>query len=99
MGRSGQFMVDTKQPEERAEQAVRDAQANLSPSQAPLALARCCELIGKARTRMKRPRSGIDEAKEWYKKAEDAHPDDLSIKRRLTEFFLGPNRSARPRLS
>ena len=26
-------------------------------------------------------------AKEWYEKAKAAHPDDLSIARRLTEFF------------
>ena len=27
-------------------------------------------------------------AKEWYEKARAAHPDDLSITRRLTDFFL-----------
>ena len=58
--------------------------------QAPLALAQCCELVGKAY-------EGIDEdkkkqwyaqAKGWYEKAQAAHPDDLSIARRLTDFFL-----------
>ena len=29
-----------------------------------------------------------DAARNWYKKAEAAQPEDLSIKRRLTEFFL-----------
>ena len=29
-----------------------------------------------------------DEARAWYEKAQAAEPEDLSIKRRLTEFFL-----------
>ena len=80
------FLVITKRQAE-AEKAIRDAQANLSPSQAPLALAQCCEIIGKA-SPYEAARKWYDEAKKWYKRAEDAHPDDLSIRRRLTEFFL-----------
>ena len=79
-------MVITKQAQ-KAENAVREAKANLPPSQAPLALAQCCEIIGKASTD-EAATKWYGEAKEWYKKAEVAHPDDLSIKRRLTEFFL-----------
>jgi cellulose synthase operon protein C len=73
-----------------AAKAIKDAEANLPPPQAPLALAQCCELVGKAA-------EGVDEdqkkqwyaqAKGWYEKAQAAHPDDLSIARRLANFFL-----------
>ena len=59
-------------------------------------MAQCCELVGKAY-------EGSDEAetkrwyaqaKGWYEKAQAAHPDDLSIARRLTEFFLQTNQMA-----
>ena len=83
------FMVITKQVE-RAEQDIRRAEASLPPSQAPLALARCCEIVGKA-SKDEAASKWYGEAKEWYKKAEDAHPEDVSIKRRLTEFFLRTN--------
>ena len=73
-----------------AAKAIKDAEANLPPPQAPLALAECCELVGKAC-------EGVDEdkkkqwyaqAKGWYEKAQAAHPDDLSIARRRANFFL-----------
>ena len=64
--------------------------ANLPPLQAPLALAQCCEIMGKANTGDVATK-WFGEAKEWYKKEVDAHPDDLSIKRRLAEFFLRTN--------
>jgi tetratricopeptide (TPR) repeat protein len=72
-----------------AAKAIKDAEANLPPPQAPLALAECCELVGKAS-------EGTDEdkkkwyaqAKGWYEKAQAAHLDDLSIARRLANFFL-----------
>ena len=84
-----QFLVFNKQPV-KAAKAIKDAEATLPQPQAPLALAQCCELVGKAY-------EGIDEdkkkqwyaqAKGWYEKAQAAHPDDLSITRRLTNFFL-----------
>jgi cellulose synthase operon protein C len=87
-----EFMVIIKQPE-KAEKAIREAQANLPPLLAPLALARCCELAGKDRTNEVAAKWN-GEAKEWYKKAEDAHPDDLSIKRSLTQFLLDTNQTA-----
>jgi tetratricopeptide (TPR) repeat protein len=73
-----------------AAKAIKDAEANLPRPQAPLALGQCCELVGRAC-------EGIDEdkkkqwyaqAKGWYEKAQAAQPDDLSIARRLTDFFL-----------
>jgi len=84
------FMVFTKQPE-KAEQAIRSAEANLPQSQAPLALAQCCELIGQSYEAGKTDgamKKWYAEAKTWYEKAQYAKPDDLSIKRRLTEFFF-----------
>jgi tetratricopeptide (TPR) repeat protein len=83
------FMVFTKQMAE-AERVIKDAETKLPPSKAPLALALCCEKMGRAY-------DGIDNAemkkwngaeRSWYEKAQAAEPADLSIKRRLTEFFL-----------
>ena len=37
------------------------------------------------------------EAKGWYEKAKAAHPDDLSIARRLTEFFRRTKQDGRGR--
>jgi tetratricopeptide (TPR) repeat protein len=82
------FMVVTKQ-HKNAEDAVREAKANLPPAEAPLALAQCCEIMGKAvLPDEEAAKKWYQEAKEWYQKAEAAKPGDLLIKRRLTEFFL-----------
>jgi len=85
------FMVFTNQSD-KAEQAIRDAEKNLPQSQAPLALAQCCELVGGAyetkNTDDAMKKKWYAEAKKWYEKAQAAQPDDLSIQRRLTQFFL-----------
>ena len=85
------FMVITKQAE-KAEQAVRDAEKNLPESKVPLTLAECCGLLGRLYdTNIKddaKKRRWYGEAKNWYAKAQAAQPNDLSIKRRLTKFFL-----------
>jgi tetratricopeptide (TPR) repeat protein len=82
-----QFMVLTKQIE-KAERAIQDAEAALPPAQAALALAQCCEMIGRAYDNddeaMKR---WYTKGAEWYEKAKVAHPDDISIVRRLTDFY------------
>ena len=59
-------------------------------SQAPLALAQCCELMGRAYEESDdgETKQWYAEAKGWYEKAKAAHPDDFSIVRRLTDFFL-----------
>jgi tetratricopeptide (TPR) repeat protein len=83
-----EFLVFTRQPV-KAEQAIRDAAANLP--QAPLALAQCCELVGGSYERWnpgEAMKKWYAEAKKWYEKALAADPDNLSIKRLLTEFFL-----------
>jgi cellulose synthase operon protein C len=84
------FMIFTKQPGE-AEKIIKEAETKLPPLRAPLALASCCEKIAEM---YGGSGNGIetkkwnDAATNWYKKAEAAQPEDLSIKRRLTEFFL-----------
>ena len=84
------FMVFTKQAE-KAEQAVRDAEKNLPKSKAPLALAQCCEMLGRYDKDDVSKKKWYAEARQWYAKAQATRPDDLSIKRRLTKFFLDTN--------
>jgi tetratricopeptide (TPR) repeat protein len=84
------FMIITKQPEE-AERIIHEAETKLPPSRAPMALALCCEKMGEmygSSGNSTEMRQWNDAARNWYKKAEAAQPEDLSIKRRLTEFFL-----------
>ena len=71
-----------------AAKAVKDAEANLTQPEAPLALAQCCELMGKAYEKSEDKKQWYAQAKGWYEKAQAIHPDDLSITRRLTDFFL-----------
>jgi cellulose synthase operon protein C len=84
------IMIRTKQPAE-AERIIHEAETKLPPLQAPKALATCCQMMGEMYassrngTEMKK---WNDAARNWYKQAEAAQPEDLSIKRRLTEFFL-----------
>jgi tetratricopeptide (TPR) repeat protein len=84
-----QFLALTKQLD-KAATVIKDAEAILPESQAPLALAQCCGLLGRAY-------EGNDEAqkihwyalaKRWYEKALADHPGDLAIARRLTDFFV-----------
>jgi tetratricopeptide (TPR) repeat protein len=83
------FVILTKQPVE-AENVIKDAQAKLPPSKAPLTLARCWDMLGRAYEG--RDNAAVkrwnDAARSWYEKAQAAQPEDLSIKRRLTEFFI-----------
>jgi tetratricopeptide (TPR) repeat protein len=84
------FLIFTKQPGE-AEKIIKEAETKLPPLRAPMALASCCERMGEM---YGSSGNGIemkkwnDAATSWYKKAEAAQPENLSIKRRLTEFFL-----------
>ena len=84
------FLILTKQPKQ-AEKAIHEAETKLAPLQSPMALALCCEKLGQLfedsgnAIEMK---NWNDVAMKWYQKAELAQPDDQSIKRRLTEFFL-----------
>ena len=86
------FMILSKKPIE-AEKVIREAEAKLSSSKAPMALALCCERMGRAydgsMDNVDELKRWNDAAKGWYKKAEAADPENLSIKRRITDFFLG----------
>ena len=88
------FLAETKQLE-KAENAFKEAKTHLAQSAqpvAPLALAECCEFVG----RVYAGESNADavkkkwygEAKSWFEKAQAAQPNNLSITRRLTQFFL-----------
>ena len=83
------FLIFAKQLGE-AEVVIKDAETKLPPSKAPLALALCCEKMGRAYdgSDNAETKKWNDVARSWYEKAEAAEPADLSIKRRLTEFFL-----------
>ena len=84
------FMAITKQPE-KAEKAVSEAQQNLPKSQAALALARCCELVGQAyglTNREDDAQKWFGETVKWYQQAQATHPEDGTVVRRLTEFYL-----------
>ena len=84
------FLILTKQPKQ-AEKVIQEAETKLAPLQAPMPLALCCEKLGQfydgsgAAAEMK---NWNDAAIKWYRKAESAQPDDLLIKRSLTELFL-----------
>jgi cellulose synthase operon protein C len=84
-----QFMVITKQLR-KAEKAIKDAEAIVPPDQVPLALAQCCELMGRAYEQNddSATKQWYTRAAEWYEKAKSDHPDDFSIVRRLTSFYL-----------
>ena len=84
-----QGMVMVKQPE-KAETAIKQAEAALPAAVAPLALAHCCELMLQA---YEAPddaatKKWFDTARKWYQKAQAAEPKDISIARSLAEFFL-----------
>jgi predicted Zn-dependent protease len=87
------FMIFTKQPQE-AEKVIRQAEKKLPPSLRPMALAQCCEAMGRAYDNGATEAAGnkwYDEATKWYEQAQTAHDEDISIKRRFTEFLLRSN--------
>ena len=91
-----EFLVLTGHPQE-AEREVRKAEASLS--QTPLALAQCCETLGRSYQGSNKP----DQAKPWYvearqwfvkAKAGQKDPNDLTIDRQVAAFFLRTNQIA-----
>ena len=90
-----QFLIFTRHLD-KAAKAIKEAEAALPPAQAPLALAQCCELVGKAYqgNDADETKQWYAEAKGWYEKAQAAHPNDLSVARRLAEFFRQTNQMA-----
>jgi tetratricopeptide (TPR) repeat protein len=83
------FQIFAKQMSDAAG-TIKDAEAKLPSSKAPLALALCCEKMGRAYdgTDNAEMKKWNDAARSWYEKAQAAEPANLSIKRRLTDFFL-----------
>ena len=83
-----QFLVLIRQPLKAAEE-IKHAEAALPASEAPLALAQCCEMLGSAYDKSDDGMKNqlYAKAKEWYDKAKVAHPNDFSIVRRLTDFY------------
>ena len=91
-----EFLVLTKQPQ-KAQQAVREAEANLP--KAPLALAQCCETMGRSYQEANltdQAKTWYDEARQWFVKALAARkdPNDPTIDRQLAAFFLRTNQIA-----
>ena len=88
------FLVFTaKQPQE-AEKVIEEAKLKLSASLKPMALAECCEMMGRAYENGPAKadvKKWYDAARKWYEQAESAHDEDLWIKQRLTEFLLRSN--------
>jgi cellulose synthase operon protein C len=84
-----QFMVITKQLA-KAEKAIKDAEAVVPPDQVPLALAQCCEMMGRASDQNDdgTTKRWYARATEWFEKAKAANPGDFSIVRRLTGFYV-----------
>ena len=89
------LMISAKKPVE-AEKFIQEAQTKISPPRVPITMAHCCEMMGRNYDgsgndpEMKRWNGA---AKSWYEKAEAAEPNDLSIKRSLTEFLLRSRQS------
>jgi tetratricopeptide (TPR) repeat protein len=83
-----QFLVTTHQPE-KAASAINEAEKNLPPDRAPEALARCWELMaGNFGAADEKVATWIANARQWFQKAQAAKPNDISIARRLTDFYL-----------
>ena len=82
-------MVNTKQLA-KAQKAIKDVEAFMPPDQVPLTLAQCSEMMGKAyeQSDTEAMKEWYARATEWFEKAKAAHPDDFSIVRRLTSFYL-----------
>lgn len=89
------FLTLTRQLD-KAEQAVRDAEAPLAAR--PLALAQCCEVVGKTLelSDPDRAKAWYGQARGWFDKAQQAlkDPADLSVKRQLAKFLLDTNAAA-----
>lgn len=85
-----QVLLMTKQPE-MAENAIKEAEEKLPQDRAQLDLAKCNELMVRfyGAANEKATMTWLANARRWYQKAQAAHPNDISIARRLTEFYLG----------
>src|SRR5262249_29988107 len=89
------FLIQTKQPVQAA-QGVGQAEANLTKD--PMALALCCELMGRAYSAAQTDelmKNWYAKARSWYDQAQRAAGgDDLAVVRRLADFLLRTNQVA-----
>jgi tetratricopeptide (TPR) repeat protein len=71
-----QFLARTKQ-QDRAEEVLREARAKVAPERQVLALAQCCEALGRGQ-----------EAEKQYVAALKERPDDANLLRGVAHFYL-----------
>src|SRR5262249_7580638 len=76
-----QFLARTKQ-QDRAEAVLREARSKVAPERQVLALAQCCEALGRG-----------EEAEKQYLAALKERPDDANLLRGVAHFYL---RNGRP---
>ena len=76
---------------DKAEITIDEAEKNLTADEAPLALAKCWELMaGKRGAANEKARSTwLANARRWYQKAQAARPADIAIAGRTTSFSYG----------
>ncbi len=90
------YLVQSRQLD-KAEAAIRDAEANLA--QAPLALADCCERLGRAvqaTDGIPGSKKWYDRARQWFDKALETRkdPQDLSVLKPLVQFLINTDQIA-----
>ncbi len=86
------FLVTADQTD-KAEITIDEAEKNLTADEAPLALAKCWELMaGKRGAANEKARSTwLANARRWYQKAQTARPADIAIAGRTIQLFLTAN--------
>jgi tetratricopeptide (TPR) repeat protein len=84
-----QLLVLTKKLD-KAAQAIAEAEATLPPAKAPLVLAQCYEMLGRAYegNDEAKEKASYAEARKWYVNAQTAQPDNLTCARQLTDFYV-----------
>ncbi len=90
-----EFLIQTKQPAAALE-TIKDAEFVLPRLEAPLALAHCYALLGKAYEDKDdgEKKKWYAQAKIWYTKAQVYHPDDLAVAHRAADFFTKTGQTA-----
>ena len=85
------FLAAQTKQMEKAEQALRDAEAELK-EKSPVTLARCCEVVGQAYKLAgqdtQKTRIWYEAAAQWYRAAQNAKPDDPAATHLLVEFLI-----------
>ncbi|MGC8640872.1 MAG: tetratricopeptide repeat protein [Isosphaeraceae bacterium] len=86
-----QFLGQRRQFQ-KAEESIGDAEPALK-SISPMGLAICCQDLGAAYQRVgnnpEKSKNWYGKAEEWFKIAQNAHPEDSGVHRRYIEFLVG----------